>query len=276
MNKQRLKIAGWFAFTLLVVVLLFFARKMQEEALVKKPVIAISVVDENAFLTENELYTRLQRNNLIYAGQQVKDLQPSAIEAFIRKMHEVESVDVFKKFGGEWTIKVKIRQPYARIFNRFGESFYVDSQGTTMDPSPNFTARVLVFSGNISDKSDTVTVAQINANTTLRKQRALDEIYRLAKAINEDPFLHAQIGQVHRDVWGDFILIPLIGNQSIIFGAANSDKDVREKLGKLKTFYLEGLPYEGWNRYISINLKYKNQIVCKKRIEELPPVVVNQ
>jgi cell division protein FtsQ len=140
-----------------------------------------------------------------------------------------------------------------------------------MDPSPNFTARVLVFSGNISDKSDTLTVAKILSNDTLRKQRSLDEIYRLAKAINEDAFLRAQIGQVHRDVWGDFILIPLIGNQTIMFGAANSDQAVREKLDKLKTFYFEGLPYEGWNRYESINLKYRNQIVCKKRAVELAP-----
>lgn len=274
--NPKLKIAGWALFAAVVLVLLYFARKQQEEAEVKDPEIAISVVDENAFLTEKELLVRLQRDQLVYKGQKIQDLNTTAIEAFIRKMHEVEKVDVFKRFGGEWSIKVKVRQPYARIFNKYGQSFYVDSKGATMDPSPNFTARVLIFSGNIADKSDSLTVYDIQKNDTLRKARNLDEIYRLAKYIIRDPFLRAQIAQVHRDRWGDYVMTPQVGNHTIVFGAANSDAEVIEKLEKLKTFYKEGLPFEGWSTYEVINLKYRNQIVCKKRkveTEEVAPVV---
>jgi cell division protein FtsQ len=32
----------------------------------------------------------------------------------------------------------------------------------------------------------------------------------------------------------------------------------------LMTFYKEGLNKVGWNAYLTINLKYKNQIVCTK------------
>ncbi|MFN6085466.1 MAG: hypothetical protein ACK476_11145, partial [Fluviicola sp.] len=73
---------------------------------------------------------------------------------------------------------------------------------------------------------------------------------------------------VHRNQWGDFILIPQVGGHEIVFGTANSDRDVKEKFEKLKTFYKEGIPYEGWNKYSSINLKYKNQIVGKKRNDD--------
>jgi cell division protein FtsQ len=34
------------------------------------------------------------------------------------------------------------------------------------------------------------------------------------------------------------------------------------KLENLKLFYQKALPKVGWERYSSINLKYKNQIVC--------------
>lgn len=265
MKNRKIKIASWSAFALLVIVLLFVARKQQEEMVAATPTIAISVVDENAFLTEQELVVRLKRNNLIYSGQQMKDLNTTAIEAFIRKMHEVELVDVYKRLGGNWNIRVKVRQPYARIFNRDGQSFYVDSKGAMMDPSPNFTARVLVFSGNIADKSDSLTVAEIENDPELAKKRSLDEIYRIAKYINGDDFLRAQIVQVHRDRWGDYLLIPQVGDHEIVFGTANNDQEVREKFEKLKIFYQEGLPYEGWNVYEQINLKYRNQIVCRKR-----------
>jgi cell division protein FtsQ len=39
---------------------------------------------------------------------------------------------------------------------------------------------------------------------------------------------------------------------------------VREKFEKLKIFYREAIPYEGWDKYEEINLKFKRQIVCKK------------
>jgi len=263
--SKRWKIAAWVAFSVLVITLLVIARREQEVAAVKEPVVAISVIDENAFLTETELITRLKRNKLIYKGQKMQDLNTTAIEAFIKEMHEVEEVEVYKMLGGVWNIKVKVRQPIARIFNKYGESFYVDVKGATMAPSPNFTARVLVFSGNISDRCDSLTVPEIINNASLKSSKNLDEIYRISNYVCNDPFLQAQIGQVHRDQWGNFTLIPLVGEQEIIFGSAENDEDVKEKMEKLKVFYREGMPYEGWSKYESINLKYKDQIVCKKK-----------
>jgi cell division protein FtsQ len=40
---------------------------------------------------------------------------------------------------------------------------------------------------------------------------------------------------------------------------------VRDKFEKLKIFYTKGLPYEGWEKYSEINLKYGDQIVGKIR-----------
>lgn len=260
--KGKLKIAAWASFAVAIIAVLFVARKNQDEAVVQDPNISISVVDENAFLTESELMVRLKRLNLFYPEQRMKSLNTKAIEEHIRKMHEVETVDVFKQLGGNWGIKLKVRQPYARIFNQFGESFYVDSKGATMDPTPNFTARILVFSGNIRDKSDTLLVSDIEADPKLKNERCIDEIFHIAKVIHEDPFLSAQISQVHRDKWGDFVLIPRVGVQRIILGPAPTERDIREKLKKLLVFYTHGLPYVGWNKYKTINLKYRNQVVC--------------
>ena len=53
----------------------------------------------------------------------------------------------------------------------------------------------------------------------------------------------------------------------IEFGKAETDKVVEEKFSKLKVFYKEAIPYEGWEKYKSISLKYDKQIVCAKRDE---------
>lgn len=260
--KGKLKIVAWALFAAAIIAVLVLARKTQDEAIVHDPNVSISVVDENAFLTEEELLIRLKRQNLFYPNQLMKNLNTTAIEANIRKMHEVEEVNVFKQLGGNWGIKLKVRQPYARIFNQFGESFYIDSKGATMNPTPNFTPRILVFTGSIKDKSDTLLVSDIEADPKLKNERSLDEIFHIAKVIHENPFLSAQISQVHRDKWGDFILIPRVGSQQIVLGPAPTERDISEKLKKLVVFYNYGLPYVGWNKYKTINLKYRNQVVC--------------
>jgi cell division protein FtsQ len=267
------RIIGWSLFAVLVITLLVVARRMQEQTVVAKPNISIRIDDENAFLTEDELLVRLKRKGLVFEGQRMEELNTAAIEAFIHEMHEVESVEVFKRMAGNWDIRLKVRRPLARIFNTQGESFYVDSKGATMDPSPNFTARVLIFSGNISDRSDTLTVGEIVKNDSLVQARQLDDVYRLAKYISENKFLKAQIAQVHRTLEGDFVLIPQVGNHKIIFGSAYTNAEVKEKLDKLVVFYEEGLPYEGWSKYETINVKFKNQIVCKKRKVEEPEII---
>jgi cell division protein FtsQ len=76
--------------------------------------------------------------------------------------------------------------------------------------------------------------------------------------------MQSLIGQIHLKKNGDFLLIPLVGDQKIIFGSAHSDEEVREKFKKLDIFYKEAIPYEGWNKYDEISLKYENQIVGKK------------
>lgn len=266
--KSKLKIAAWITLLVSVIVLLFVMRNYQENRVASEPEIAISVDDENAFITAEELKIRLKRYNLMYPGMLVSAIEAKTIEDTIRKMPEVESVDVFKQMGGTWKISVKVRKPFARIYNSEGESFYVDRYGEKMATSPNFCARVVVFSGNISDKNDSISVTDIINNKFLKSSNSLDQIYRISEYVCNDPFLLALVAQVHRDKWGDFILVPQVGGHEIVFGTANSKEEVKQKFEKLKTFYKEGIPFEGWNKYSRINLKYKNQIVGKKRNDD--------
>ena len=70
------------------------------------------------------------------------------------------------------------------------------------------------------------------------------------------------IVQIYVDEKNNVELIPRVGNHNIILGDAS---DLENKLEKLMIFYKKGLSKTGWNEYSTINLKYKNQIVCTKR-----------
>ncbi len=49
----------------------------------------------------------------------------------------------------------------------------------------------------------------------------------------------------------------------IIFGELNSPQDIEQRLRKLYDFYQKGLMRVGWERYKTINIEYKGQVVCK-------------
>ena len=263
--KKWLKISLWVAFGVTVFVLLSMVKQAQQEATIEKPSITIHVNGENAFLTEDELRTRLTRKGLIYNNQTYKDLKVHEVEKYLLSMSEIKTAKVYTNIGSTWTIDVEIRKPIARIFNNYGESFYLDELGFTMVPSNLYTARVVVVTGDIPDRMNSKSVQEIINNPSLKSIRKLDDLYRISHYVCSDQLLQALIGQIHRKSNGDFVLIPEVGGQKIIFGTAYTDEEVRDKFQKLKVFYKEAIPYEGWNKYEEISLKYDKQIVCKKK-----------
>jgi cell division protein FtsQ len=262
--KNWMKISLWILVVAGVVTVLVFADREEKEKKYDIPKISIHV-DGDAFLTEPELIDRLKLHRLIQENEQVGKLNIRKIEYVISLMPEVKNVKVFKRIGNEWDIQLNLRKPIARIFNQLGQSFYLDEDGFLMNRSSLHTARVLVFSGFIKDRFTPNSIDRIINNDSLKSIRNLDDIYRISSYVCNDAFLNAQIGQINLEKNGDFVLIPQVGGQKIIFGTARTKEDVAEKFKKLIVFYKEGLPFEGWDKYEVINLKYSKQIVCKKK-----------
>lgn len=264
MNKW-LKITLFTLFLIGLIVLIVFVQKEEQQQVLSKPEIYIQVQGESAFLTKNELQTRLERGGLLPKGLMTQSLDPNKVEKYILKMSEVKSVKVYKKIGKEWNIDVVLRIPIARIFNSFNETYYLDAEGYKIGTSNFHTARVLVFNGNIPDRINAENVTQIINNSHLKSIRKLDDMYRISNYVCKDPLFQSLIGQVFVNEQNDFVFVPLIGDQIIEFGTANSDEEVAEKFKKLKIFYEQAMPYEGWNKYSVITIKYNGQIVCKKK-----------
>lgn len=264
MNKW-LKITLFTLFLIGLILLIMFIQKEEKHQVLTEPEIFIQVQGESAFLTKNELRTRLERGGLLPKGLTTQDLDPNKVEKYILKMSEVKSVKVYKEIGSKWNIDVVLRIPIARIFNSFNETYYLDAEGYKIGTSNFHTARVLVFNGNIPDRMNAENVSQIINNNHLKSIRKLDDMYRISNYVCKDPLFQSLVGQVFVNEQNEFVFVPLIGDQTIEFGTANSDEEVAEKFKKLKIFYEQAMPFEGWNKYSVITIKYNGQIVCKKK-----------
>ncbi len=144
--KLWLKITIWTLFLAVILTILAITNSQQKKIALKTPKIHIDIQDENAFLTEKELYVRLKRKGLITPNQINNQLQLNTIEKFVNGMTEVLECNVYTKLGGDWAINVKIRRPIARVFNNLGESFYLDELGHTISPSYLYTAISIMLS----------------------------------------------------------------------------------------------------------------------------------
>lgn len=255
----------WLLLAFGVAVIFYFAQASQQHQVLNTPKIAIHAADENAFLTKPELLARLQLRKLFRRDMQANELNIHGIERAIAAMAEVKNVDVYKHLGANWEVKLELRKPIARIFNLQGQSYYLDQDGFMMYRSALHTARTLVFSGHISDAYNPRLQCDFINNPNLKSSQKIGQIYRISNYVCNDPLMHKLIGQVYLESDGDFILIPLLGEQQIVFGPARSTEEVSDKFERLNHFYKEAMPHEGWNKYKEISVKYEGQIVCRKK-----------
>ena len=262
--KLWVKISLWLLLFTGVILVLYFGNEKEMSETVKAPLINIKVNGPDTFLTDQELILRLKNESLLFDGQVHEKLNIKKIESFVLKMPEVRRAQVYKRINNDWNIEIELIKPIARIFNNSGETYYLDADGKKMKRSDLHTARILVFTGNIHDKFNTENAISIINNDSLKSIRDIDDIFHISNYVCNDPLLQSLIGQVYLNENKEFIMIPVLGDQKIVFGKAHSAKQVREKFQRLKVFYKEAIPYEGWSKYSEISLKYEGQIVCKR------------
>lgn len=139
------------------------------------------------------------------------------------------------------------RVPVVRLFRQNGGSYYMDSTLHTMPLSETYTYYTTVVTN----------VPEI-ANDSLRTLMK-HNIATVVKAIRTDSFWNAQVSHINVDSLGEFELIPVLGNHKIRFGDTSRAK---EKLGNLMAFYRNVLNRIGWDKYETLDVRFKGQVVA--------------
>ncbi len=201
------------------------------------------------FEAGNNLFMNDQIVNklLIQNGKTVKNQAKSVInlhllEANVLSHPMVEDAAIFLTVDGLLKAKIKQRTPIARILSST-KSYYIDKQAKVMPLSENYSARVLLVSGDI-------------------KEADIPKIHMLVTAILKDEFLKKQLISIQKMSNNEFILNTRVGNQKIFLGKV---EDLNHKFKNLESFFKKTMTDKTIDNYTSINLKYSNQVVCTKK-----------
>jgi len=199
--------------------------------------------DKGYFFVEKEDITGLiKKEGIELIGKPLSAIDYDMLESLIYTNPFVKEVQVYSTISGDLKFEIAQKEPVLRVMSNSLGSFYLDTDGYKMPVSNKYSARVTLANGNI-------------------KSTMLNDLFLLATFVNKNKFWRSQLQQIYVDWAGEIQLIPRVGKHKILLGGFN---DIEEKFQKLMTFYKEGLNKIGWNRYKTIDLRYKDQVVCVK------------
>ncbi|MCD6068334.1 MAG: hypothetical protein K0S33_3160 [Bacteroidetes bacterium] len=256
----------WITVVSSVVFLLSFVNAAEKNNKGKSVTVNITNQDENLFIDETDILKFLEERNDRLVGESFEKINIHEIEKALNTHPAIAKADVSMDIDGKIDIKITQRKPLVRIINAEGESYYIDNSAKLMPLSENYAARVIIANGNIPEKYAMyygTEIKGIEADSALKANCVLDDIYTVSAYIASDSLLNSLIQQLYINGQKEIEMYPAIGGHKIIFGTT---EDMEEKMEKLKVFYKEGIgSIDSWNNYSVINLKYKSQVVCVKR-----------
>ena len=133
------------------------------------------------------------------------------------------------------------------------KDLYIDLHGNIFPTSTKFSERVILI-----HTADNINFDLKNINSTDYGKK----IFTMINYIINDIFLSKIISEIDINYNKNIIIYPQVSKQKIIFGYPEK---IDVKFDKLMLFYKKILPAKGWNTYKSVNLKFKNQIICDKK-----------
>jgi cell division protein FtsQ len=251
--KTKIKTVSWSLLGLCCVALLVAAMKAKDSKGCSKVEININGATKHLFVNQSDVINVLNENN-IHAGEILSDINLKKTEDQLRNNLWIKDVELFFDNSQVLHVKITEREPVARVFTISGNSFYIDTMGLRLPISENATARLIVFTSFPSDKR------------ILSKPDSLvlNDIKAITQYISTNNFLNAQTEQINITPQRTYEIIPVVGDQVIRIGNADS---LNEKFTKLIAFYKQVISKVGFERYSVIDVQYQGQVVAVRKGE---------
>ncbi|MFN3529268.1 MAG: cell division protein FtsQ/DivIB [Bacteroidia bacterium] len=254
---KRLKLIGRVCLHLLVVAALFtafgFIHVEKQKQQIQEVDLRVDHRNGSYFVDKEQLMAQLSRNGYgALLGSTRNTLRLRELEISLKRNPFVADAQAYIDIQGRLSIRVSQREPVLRVINRHNESFYIDHEGFTMPVSTQYSAGVMVANGHIDDRPA--------PGDSLRND-GLRELFMLNEFLRSNELYNALFVQIYVNARGEYELIPRLGNHTVLLGDLT---DLTEKMEKLLALYRSALDQDGWQQYRQVNLKFKDQVICKR------------
>ncbi len=272
MKRKFLKFVLWLFSLIAFLVLTGIVVSKYSKNHCRKIEILIYAPDDATFITRDDVMSYIRESKDSIVNNELGGINVEKLEGIIMSKPFVQKAKVYMTIDARLKVEITQRTPIVRVqpdIRLAGISgieynpYFISSDGSMMPLVPGKTERVIFANGNIRNLYNNFLRLDVDsariAEDTAGLFTTLYAIYHVADFISKDKFLKAQIQQIYVDENKDLILVPEVGRHIVIFGDGN---DMNAKFKKLKIFYEKAAFIKGWDKYDTINVKYKNQIIC--------------
>ena len=239
-----------------------FSSYKQKQKLCKNVQIHIQNISDQLFISPTRIDDTIAKlYNCSLTCKKIIEISGLKIQNSIISSEEfVDKVTVYKTFSGNIKINIVPKVAIARIIVKnegpeYNGHCYICSNGFIAKLSKNYTARVML-----------VEVPKALDIKNLNEDKYWSAVLDLLMFIEKSNIWKHTIDYVQVCDNKDIKLYPNVGKHCVELG---SPYNFEEKFMKLQIFYSQIVPYKGWEAYKNINLKFSEQIVCKRnRVQE--------
>ncbi|MBR7157434.1 MAG: hypothetical protein IKD16_03460 [Bacteroidales bacterium] len=218
--------------------------------------IKVTLLDsaQNKFVAKSEVIDIIENYTGTVIGKKREEINLANIEQLLDKRSAIRESQVSIDRNGVMAVDITQRRPLLRIETANG-GFYIDETAYIFPLVESFTSYVPIVTGHIPLLINPEHRGQIVEDPA----KWIDKIIEFGLFLNENPFWDAMVEQIYIEKNGDVILSPKVGEFEINLGDL---ENLDSKFSRLLTFYKNIAPYEGWEKYRAVSLKYKDQIIC--------------
>jgi cell division protein FtsQ len=216
-----------------------FASLKNGSRLITEP--KVHFIGENNLFITNETVSKLLIQNQGGVKNVPKEtLDLNELEKALKSNPMIKTAEVYVAVNGTLNAQIEQKTPIARVSTN--ASYYIDDEGYFMPLSKNYSARVPLVTGYVEKNN-------------------LENVFKIAKKINEDEFLKKQVIEIHQDMNNKLSLRLRNYNFSVEIGDV---KHLDKKINNLKAFYKKNLRDKTLDNYSKVNLQFDNQVICTK------------
>ncbi len=219
--------------------------------------IKVTVLDsaKNRFVSPGEIKELLRTEGITPGESKIKHINLFEIENIINNRTAVKISQVSVNRKGIVRVEIMQRRPVLRLETANG-GFYMDETAYIFPLMRTFTSYVPVVTGKIPLNIPTGFRGEVKNNP-----RWVTMLHNLGMYLERESFWNSMVEQIYIDEKGVLSFIPRVGSFEVIFGEPDN---IEYKFLKLEAFYNKVIPAQGWESYKTVDLRFGNQLVCKK------------
>lgn len=221
--------------------------------------VAVEITDDSPyrFVNDSIVHKWIEQSGVKVVGNTMNKIDVFSVEKALREHQFIDSVEVFHTMDGVFNIKIRQAIPILRVKTDYGYDFYVDSTAKILPLQQHFRAEVPIVTGYPVFGFNNTYYGDLSVKNE-KDIEYLKKIINFVCYLTSDDFVRNLIVQIYINQSGDIELVPRVGNQIIVVGAPD---DYKEKIDKLKKFYINSFSERWWDSAKVINLKYKQQVI---------------